>query len=130
AVIDISKRKRMESDLAEAHARLGQRAQELESMVAQRTEHLEETIAELESVSYSLSHDMRAPLRTIHSFSEIILEEAAGQLAHEHRDLLKKVINAASRLDRLIRDVLIYSRVSRVEVNGEPIDIEEILGQI
>ena len=82
----------------------------MEATVAERTAHLQQTIGELEGVSYSLSHDMRAPLRTIQSFSQIVLAEAGAKLSAMERELLQKTISAASRLDRLIQDVLIYSR--------------------
>jgi signal transduction histidine kinase len=101
AVMDITERKRMEADLAEAHAHLENHARNLEAMVAERTAHLQQTIAELESVSYSLSHDMRAPLRTVRTFSQIVLEEAGNQLGPVERELLQKSINAAGRLDPL-----------------------------
>lgn len=130
AVIDISQRKRMEAELAEAHAELRRRADKLEVMVAERTENLEQTIAELESVSYSLSHDMRAPLRTVHSFTQIVLEEAEDTLDQDHKELLEKVISSAARLDRLIRDVLIYSRVSRNAIDLESLNLESLLRQI
>lgn len=123
-------RKSTEEELSEAHAKLARHARDLEGMVAERTVHLEQTIAELESVSYSLSHDMRAPLRTIRSFSEIVLEQAEERLGPESRDLLRKVIGSAGRLDHLIQDVLIYSRFSRDEFDLQTLDVEALLRQI
>jgi PAS domain S-box-containing protein len=130
AVIDISQRKRMEADLAKAHAQLSSHARNLEATVAERTASLQATIAELEGVSYSLSHDMRAPLRTIQSFSQIVLAEAGDKLGPMERDLLDKTISAASRLDRLIQDVLIYSRVARESIQLTTVDVERLLRQI
>jgi PAS domain S-box-containing protein len=130
AVIDITQRKRMEQELAQAHADLKDRARQLEGKVAERTVHLQQTIAELEGMSYSLSHDMRAPLRTIRSFSQIVLAESGDKLESAHRDLLQKVINSAGRLDRLIQDVLIYSRVSREALKIGKVDLEKLVRQI
>lgn len=130
AITDISTRKKMETELAEAHAKLSQRALQLEALVAQRTENLQQTIEELESVSYSLSHDMRAPLRTIHSFSQILLEEADEQLNSDQKSVLERVINSAARLDRLIQDVLILSRISRDSIKLAPTDLESLLDEI
>jgi PAS domain S-box-containing protein len=130
AVIDITQRKAMEAELAQAHAQLSDRARDLETIVAERTAHLQATIAELESVSYSLSHDMRAPLRTIQSFSQIVLEDAGDRLRQAEKDLLAKSISAADRLDRLIKDVLTFSRISRGPIELGTVDVENLLRQI
>jgi PAS domain S-box-containing protein len=127
---DITRRKETEESLAKARSDLEQHARLLMATVAERTAHLEETIAELEGVSYSLSHDMRAPLRTIQSFSEIVLAEAGDKLGPPEKDLLNKSIAAARRLDRLIRDVLTYSRVSRDKIELHPIDAGLLIRQI
>jgi PAS domain S-box-containing protein len=130
AVIDITQRKSMEAELERAHAELASRASHLERMVAERTVHLQQTIAELEGVSYSLSHDMRAPLRTIRSFSQIVLADAGEKLGAQEKELLQKSINAAGRLDRLIQDVLIYSRISRESIQLGRVEVEPLLRQI
>lgn len=127
---DITKEKAMEVELERAHEELQNYARKLESTVAERTAHLQATIAELEGVSYSLSHDMRAPLRTIQSFSQIVLAEADGNLGPMERGLLQKIINAAERLDRLIQDVLIYSKVAREKIDLKPVDVERLLRQV
>lgn len=127
---DITERKRIEQELAKAHGDLADYARNLELAVAERTAHLERTVAELEGVSYSLSHDMRAPLRTIHSFSQIVLAEAGEKLGPLEKDLLQKSISAADRLDRLIQDVLVYTRVARGTVNLKVVDVERLLRQI
>jgi PAS domain S-box-containing protein len=130
AVIDITQRKRMEQELADAHAALSKHARDLEATVAERTAHLQHTIAELEGVSYSLSHDMRAPLRAMQGFSQIVLSEAGERLDDNEKDLRRRTINAASRLDRLIQDVLTYTRVSRQAVELTAVDLEPLLNQI
>jgi PAS domain S-box-containing protein len=129
-VRDITRRRSMEAELAQMHSDLEAHARKLEATVAERTAHLHETIAELEGVSYSLSHDMRAPLRTVQSFSQIVLAEAGEKLGALEKDLLQKSISAASRLDRLIRDVLTYSRVAREKIELGTIDVEQLMRQI
>ncbi len=87
----------------------------LERTVAERTAKLRETIGELESFSYSIAHDMRAPLRSLHGFSEVLLEEHAARLNEEGRGYLQRIATAAGRMDRLIQDVLNYSKIVRGE---------------
>ena len=130
AVIDITQRKRMEAELAKVHTDLREHAHRLEATVQERTAHLRQTIAELESVSYSLSHDLRGPLRTIQGFAQLVLDDAGERLNSEERDLLGKAIKAAHRLDRLIQDVLTYSKVSRQTVTLESVDVEKLIRQI
>jgi PAS domain S-box-containing protein len=130
AVIDISTRKKMEEALAAMHTDLQRHAQKLEVMVAERTAHLQQTIAELEGVSYSLSHDLRGPLRTIQGFMQLVLDDAGERLHAEEKDLMAKAMKAAHRLDRLIQDVLTYTRVSRQTVALEHVDVERLLRQI
>lgn len=127
---DISARRKTEMELRATRGKLARLAGDLEQTVNERTADLRASLAELESVSYSLSHDMRAPLRAIHSFCHIVLKEAGERLNPLERDLLEKSISAANRLDALIRDVLIYNRVSRDEIKFSAIDVEHLLRQI
>jgi PAS domain S-box-containing protein len=127
---DITDRKRTEESLARAREELEQHARTLETTVAERTGKLKETIAELESFSYSLSHDLRAPLRAIVSFSQLLSTECAQRLGAPSSDYITRIIRAADRMDRLIHDVLTYSRLVRQEVSMEPVGIEALLKQI
>jgi PAS domain S-box-containing protein len=116
--------------LAEAKSQLEEHTKNLERAVAERTAKLRESVEELESFSYSLSHDMRAPLRAITSFSEILELRFAEQLGEEGKDLLDRVISSAARLDRLIRDVLAYSKVTLAPIKREPLAPEKLIRQI
>lgn len=127
---EITERKRMEADLERARTQLQSHAAILQRTVDERTAHLRSTVAELEAFSYSLSHDMRAPLRAIQSFSQIVLDEATERLLPQEKDLLTKSASAASRLDRLIQDVLTYSRVVRSSIKLCDVDVDQLLGQI
>ena len=127
---DITRRKQTQTALSKANAELEQQARKLEAIVAERTADLESTIAELERFSYSLSHDMRAPLRAIHSFVQIVLEDAHDRLRDEERDFLNKALTGSHRLDRLIQDVLAYSKVTREQINLVQVDIDSLIRQI
>ncbi|MGN6641435.1 MAG: DUF4118 domain-containing protein, partial [Verrucomicrobiota bacterium] len=87
-LLDISARKRIENDLAEAQKKLSEHAARLERTVAERTAALQETVAELERFSYTISHDLRAPLRTLESFSQFIMEDYGDKLDAHGQDLL------------------------------------------
>src|SRR6185369_9441625 len=89
-VVDVTERKRVELELRSAHELLADRAKHLESVVEQRTAKLQETIGELEAFSYSVSHDLRAPLRAMKSFSMILQEEAGPQLGDSAKDYLRR----------------------------------------
>jgi PAS domain S-box-containing protein len=123
-------RERSEHALKESQAQLALHAQQLETRVRERTAELQETVSELESFSYSISHDMRAPLRAMQSFAQILAEECGGQIGPDGKDYIRRIIGASDRMDRLIQDVLTYSRVSRHELTLEPIDVETLLDGI
>src|SRR6185369_976423 len=97
---------------------------------AERTAELRKTIGELESFSYSLSHDMRAPLRAMKSFSQIVLGEYGDKLDPAGMDFLKRIVQAAGRMDRLIQDVLTLTRLSRQDIEIGSVDVESLLGEI
>ncbi len=94
----------------------------LEQTVQERTASLQTALAELETFSYSLAHDLRSPLRALTGFSDLLLEEHAQRLDAEGRDMLRRVATAATRMDQLIRDVLAYSTISRVDTPLAPVD--------
>jgi PAS domain S-box-containing protein len=123
-------RKKSALALAEAKQQLEEHARNLERAVAERTAKLRESIEELEAFSYSLSHDMRAPLRAITSFSEILESRFGELIGRDGKDLLDRVISAAARLDRLIRDVLAYSRITLAPIERTPMDAGRLIRQI
>jgi PAS domain S-box-containing protein len=124
---DITRRQHAEEGLRQAQTELAARAEDLEQVVARRTAQLHESVAELEAFTYSLSHDMRAPLRAINIFTHIVLEEYGTKLQPEVAELLGKVKRAAERMDRLMQEVLAFSRVSRQPIALKPVDLDKIV---
>lgn len=100
----------------------------LERTVAERTARLHETIADLEAFSYSISHDMRSPLRAIHGYADILSQEC--QLDTQHSGYLTRIGAAAQRMDRLIEDVLAFSRVARADLKLDSVDVASLLPPI
>ena len=109
---------------------ISRQAAALEETVTERTAQLRETIGELEAFSYSVSHDMRAPLRAMRGFSKILLERHAAQLDAEGIKYLENIDGAAGRMDALIQDVLTYTRVLRAEVEFKPVDLDVLVRQV
>jgi PAS domain S-box-containing protein len=101
---------------------LRQYAQVLELTVAERTTKLREMVAELEHMSYTIVHDMRAPLRAIHGFSTIIEKEEGARLSPRSRELFENIMTSAHRMDLMITDALNYNRAVRQELPLEPVD--------
>ncbi len=102
----------------------------LEEEVKQRTARLQESNAELEAFSYSLSHDMRGPLRAILSFTQFVIQDCEAELSSTAREYLEKASGAAQRLDQLIQDVLALSRVSREQVVLKSVDLDRLVRDI
>ncbi len=103
---------------------------ELERRVQQRTAQLEGTNKELEAFCYSVSHDLRAPLRTIRGFSEVLLEQYTSQLDARGQDFLRRTCDAGLQMDKLIEDLLKLSRVSRSEIQHRDIDLSVIAREV
>lgn len=100
--------------------------EELEQRVRERTSQLEAMNAELESFSYSVSHDLRAPLRHIDGYSRLLEEEHAGALDAQGRRFLSRVRVAVERMGLLIDDLLALSRVTRAQIRIETIDLSAL----
>jgi PAS domain S-box-containing protein len=129
-ITDITKRKHTELELARAQEQLQQHAQMLELRVAERTAALRETIIQLEAFSYSITHDMRGPLRAISGFAGILEQEYGAQLDGTAQSYLRRMAAAAQRLDSLIQDVLDFSRLSKGEMLLGRIDLAQLLDDI
>jgi signal transduction histidine kinase len=109
-VAEIAERKKAEDEVRRLNV-------ELEQRVAERTAELEATNKELESFAYSVSHDLRAPLRHIEGFADILRENYAARLDEKGRDYLQRVISGAGRMKNLIDAIIKLSRHTRAPLN-------------
>lgn len=100
---------------------------ELENRVKTRTTELQERNEELESFAYSISHDLRAPLRAMDGFSQALLEEYGDKLDATGRQYAERVKAGARRMDLLIRDLLAYSKMTRADIKVGPIELERVV---
>jgi PAS domain S-box-containing protein len=120
--------------VALANARLYEQirsyAAQLEERVAERTAELAAVNRELAAFSYSVSHDLRAPLRSMSGFSEALLEDYADVLDDTGRDFLRRVHQAGRRMAQLIDDLLNLSRLTRSEMSREPVDLSALAQSI
>jgi signal transduction histidine kinase len=106
------------------------RAEELQREVAVRTRELAASNRELESFSYSVSHDLRTPLRAINGFSDALLEDNAAQLDDQGKEYLARIRAAATRMGLLIDDLLKLARVTRDPLRRVPIDMTALVKDI
>jgi PAS domain S-box-containing protein len=127
---DISAQVKARALVDEANARLRNHTDELEKTVIERTARLSETIQELETFSYSIAHDMRAPLRSMQGFATILKEECAENITPEGNDYLRRISASADRLDQLIQDVLDYSKIIRGEFPLEVVNLRDFIAEI
>lgn len=120
---DVSERKQAEKEIRDLN-------EMLELRVAERTSELENVNRELESFAYSVSHDLRAPLRAIDGFSAAVVEDFGDKLDAEGRSYLDRVRRASRHMGQLIDDLLKLSRVSRVEMRRDEVDLSAMAGRV
>ncbi len=102
----------------------------VEEALRRRTAQLEATNQELVSFSYSVSHDLKTPLRSIRGFSEALLSDHAADLDEEARDYLDRICSAGARMHQLIDDLLALSRLTESEMRREAIDLSALAGAV
>ncbi|HLH56044.1 MAG TPA: ATP-binding protein [Verrucomicrobiae bacterium] len=106
------------------HARL------LEQRVQERTAQLKETVSELETFTYTLAHDLKAPIRAMTSYSEILLEEFPAEMSSKASLLVKKLARMSGRMESLVKDLLAFSKVSQQQVVLSRVEIEPIVEEL
>jgi len=155
AIIDISKRKQAEEELRRNHEHLewlvGERTRSLQTEIAERrraelavkelnatlelhvverTSELQSTIRDLQTFSYSISHDLRTPLRSINSFASVLLEDFSAELNDEGKRLVSAIVQRTVTMGALIDDLLSFSRISRQLLKLQPIDMTELAREV
>ncbi len=103
---------------------------ELEQRIEERTAALQESHSQLEAFCYSVSHDLRAPLRSMQGFSHALLEDHSANLNEEGQDFARRILSAAEHMDGLLADVLAYSRLSRQELKPESVEINAVIDDV
>jgi PAS domain S-box-containing protein len=115
------------TDRKNAELQIKRLNEELEERVIQRTELLEAANKELEAFSYSVSHDLRAPLRSVHGFTKILLEDYEPKLDDEGKRICKIISSSATQMGELIDDLLSFSRIGRTSMNPSILNMKSMV---
>lgn len=124
---ELREKRRTESELLTAQTQLQAHAALLEQRVQERTQSLREAITQMEEFSYTVSHDLRAPLRAMNTYAQALMEDYGAQLDDTARHYLERIQRSSQRMEKLTHDVLTYSRLARSEVRLAPVDLDALL---
>ncbi len=120
---ELAERQRAENEVRELNAQLEQRVQ-------QRTQELQTANQELESFTYTVSHDLRSPLRGINGYSRILAEDYASQLPAEAQKYLQRISGSAIRMGMLIDDLLTFSRLGKQPIRASTVDLAALVSDV
>jgi PAS domain S-box-containing protein len=123
--VDVTARKKAEEDLRQAKLQLQEANSNLESAVAERTAQLREANQRLEEVLYSIAHDLRSPLRSMQGFAQAFVDDYCHVLDDRARQYGQRMTAAAIFMDRMLKDLLELSRITKSEAQVEAVSIEE-----
>jgi signal transduction histidine kinase len=123
-------REKTDRELRIAQKKLNEHAHELEQTVAERTASLKQIIAELQTFSYTIAHDLRAPIRSLKGYCEVLTEDYADSLPPDVISIIGKLRNSSVQMDVLTRDLLEFSKVSRQDLILSPIDLSQVVAEI
>lgn len=122
-VLDLSKQKAAEAEVRKLN-------QTLEQRVHERTGQLEAANQEMQAFSYSVSHDLRAPLRAMQGFAQALLEDYGNQIDDLGQEYAHRIVAAAGRMETLIQDLLSYSRLSRAELGLQQVNLTAVMMEV
>ena len=117
--VEVEQRRHREDEIRKLNQELGKRAVELEA-----------TNKELESFAYSVSHDLRAPLRHMVGYSELLQRQASSLLDEKSQRFIRTILNSAKRMGNLIDDLLAFSRIGRAETKKTEVDLEQLVKEV
>ncbi len=126
-VRDISARRKTEATQSHATETQARRNLELELLVDQRTAELRLSNTQLETFVYTIAHDLRAPLRTMQGFSQLLVQDHAAELSPTGRDYANFIDTAAQTMDRLLADLLAFSHISQQRIELMPVALETVV---
>ena len=129
-VEDISQQEKARQELKEANIKLATYNANLEQTVKDRTEQLEKVVTELEAFAYSISHDLRAPLRAIDGFSNALMEDYLNELPETAQHYLTRITSNSTRMGELIDSLLSFSRLSRSEMHFQSLDLGDRIASV
>ena len=124
---DITERRRSEQIIQQAKEELRGLNADLERRVGERTQRLQDVVRELESFTYTIAHDLRAPLRSMHRYSEILIEEYGPRLEAAGQGYARSIVAGAERMDTLIGNLLDYSRLSQSDIKLRRLRLSELV---
>ncbi|HUS35744.1 MAG TPA: ATP-binding protein [Verrucomicrobiae bacterium] len=122
-------REKTDRELREAQELLNAHAHQLEQNVAERTASLKQIIAELQTFSYTIAHDLRAPIRALKGYCEVLIEDYSDDLPEDAKKIVQRLRTQSVQMDALTRDLLEFSKVSRQDITLARVNLKEVISE-